>query len=327
MNGCQRSTHPNHPLAAHPNVDPFFYWYRDTPDVNQTLVVPEVLMGAAGVYSFNPGAFFPFDGKGWVMTGDELAGPGTHNFGFTSEVRQWFQFQGGESLTFQGDDDLFVYVNGKLGLAIGSKHGATTRTMVLNADGTAGCAMCTTTSRTLGIVPGNVYEIAIFHAERQAVASNFNLSITGFVKAKSECTSVCGDGVVTPDEECDNGAMNSDTAYNGCTTTCTRGPSCGDGNVDAPNEQCDDGVNLSTYGGCAPGCVNGPSCGDGIVQPEHEECDDGVFAAMYGGCAPGCKLGPRCGDQVVQNPPETCDDGNRVNGDGCKANCIKEIVK
>jgi fibro-slime domain-containing protein len=332
---AQRSTHPNHPLATHPGIDPFFYWYRDTPDVNKTVVVPEVLMGNNGVYSFNPGGgFFPLNGLGWVATGDEdpWQGAGGNNYGFTSEVRYWFQFQGGETLSFTGDDDLFVYANGELILPIGSKHGATTREVVINANGTATCAACTTMSRPHTMTVGNVYEMAIFHAERQASASNFNLSITGFVKAKSECVSVCGDGVVTPDEECDNGAANADDAYNGCTTTCERSAFCGDGNVNGP-EACDDGVNLSQYQGCAPGCVDGPSCGDGIVQSNFEECDDGVLAGLYGGCAPGCILGPRCGDNIVQtsatNPAqdEECDDGNRSKGDGCDPNCQPEIIQ
>lgn len=324
---ANRSTHPNHFLPDHDGVDPFFFWYRDTADVNKTVVIPETLNNVGGVYSFAPGGgFFPLNGQGWVASGDEDTYAGSNNYGFTSEVRYWFQFLGDETLSFTGDDDLFVYVNGNLVLPIGSKHGATGRTVVLNDDGTATCAACTTTSRNHGMTVGNVYEIAIFHAERQASASNFDLSITGFVKAKSQCTSVCGDGVVTPDEECDEGTNNADDSYNGCSTTCERAAFCGDGTVNGP-EDCDDGVNLSMYGGCAPGCVDGPSCGDAIVQPNWEQCDDGIFAAEYGGCAPMCILGPRCGDHITQMPQEECDDGNRVAGDGCKANCKKEGIQ
>ncbi|HEX2882661.1 MAG TPA: DUF4215 domain-containing protein, partial [Polyangiaceae bacterium] len=274
------------------------------------------------------GGFFPLNDAGWVATGDEdpWQGANGNNFGFTSEVRYWFQFQGGETLSFTGDDDLFVYANGELILPIGSKHGATGRTVVINADGTATCAACADTSRPHTMTVGNVYEIAVFHAERQASASNFNLSITGFVKAKSECVSVCGDGVLTPDEECDDGAANADDAYNGCTTQCERSSFCGDGTVNGP-EVCDDGVNLSQYEGCAPGCVDGPSCGDGIVQSMFEDCDDGVLAAMYGGCAPGCILGPRCGDNIVQIPEEKCDDGNRTAGDDCDPTCQPEVIQ
>ena len=55
-----------------------------------------------------------------------------------------------------------------------------------------------------------------------------------------------------------------------------------------------------------------------------EQCDDGG----YGECAEGCELGPRCGDGELQaTEGESCDDGNRVNGDGCGANCRTETPR
>jgi cysteine-rich repeat protein len=51
---------------------------------------------------------------------------------------------------------------------------------------------------------------------------------------------------------------------------------CGDHKVDSLfGEQCDDGQNTGGYGQCAPGCVLGPRCGDGIIQTPQEDCDDG----------------------------------------------------
>jgi len=186
-NACLRSTHPNHPIAGHPGVDPFYFWYRDTADVNTSVVIPTVLtQSGSNVYGYNSAIFFPLDNDGWLAAGEEDAW-NTHNYGFTTEVRYWFMFQDGQTLTFTGDDDLFVFVNGLLVLPMGSKHAATTRTVVLNADGTATCAACATMSRNHGMTLGNVYEVVIFHAERQTAASNFNLSLTGFVSAKSEC--------------------------------------------------------------------------------------------------------------------------------------------
>jgi fibro-slime domain-containing protein len=292
------------------------------------------------VYSAPQGGLYPVDGFGWQKSGDELGfnidkTPGVvqHNYGFTTEVRYWFQFAGGETLNFSGDDDVWVFVNGHLALDMGGKHGQASRTVVLNANGTATCANCTDFSATgtsfnVGIKPGNVYEIALFHAERQTAASNFNLQLTGFVAQKSSCSTVCGDGIIAGDEECDDGAKNGSGAYGGCTKQCKRGSYCGDGVVDVPDEQCDDGVNLSQYGGCAPGCQAGPFCGDGIVQSQFEQCDDGKLDGSYNGCAKGCVLGPHCGDGIVQKDAgETCDDGNHVNLDGCNANCRIEKPK
>ena len=50
---------------------------------------------------------------------------------------------------------------------------------------------------------------------------------------------VCGDGIVTADEECDDAELNSDLEPDACRTDCTF-PRCGDGVVDM-DEQCDDG--------------------------------------------------------------------------------------
>ncbi len=68
------------------------------------------------------------------------------------------------------------------------------------------------------------------------------------------------------------------------------GPHCGDGVVQKPYEQCDDGTNAGGYGECAPGCVYGPYCGDGIVQSQYEECDDGSQnGSPSDACSSACK--------------------------------------
>lgn len=64
---------------------------------------------------------------------------------------------------------------------------------------------------------------------------------------------VCGDGIITVAEQCDDGPYNAD-GYNQCTTSCTLGPYCGDGVLDAAYEECDDGSNTGGDG-CSPGCI------------------------------------------------------------------------
>ena len=85
---------------------------------------------------------------------------------------------------------------------------------------------------------------------------------------RTDCTSAgCGDGIVDPTEECDDG---NDVDDDGCTNACLA-PGCGDG-VRQPSEACDDGNNLDGDD-CNADCTL-PRCGDGTVDP-FEDCDDG----------------------------------------------------
>jgi cysteine-rich repeat protein len=240
-----------------------------------------------------------------------------------------------------------VFVNGKLAVDLGGLHTPLTGSFTLDddtdgtgtadtADGTAAVSNALVMHDSnnlpvpfqvdLGLQPNGIYEVVMFQAERNACGSNFKVTLKDFNKPKSTCKSTCGDGIVASNEVCDDGT--NDGSYGGCMPGCmARGPYCGDGKKQTPQEACDDGVNLSQYGGCAPGCLLGPSCGDGIVQSGFEQCDDGLNTGAYGKCAKGCVFGPRCGDGILQSQYEECDDGNRKNGDACDANCNMNGVK
>ena len=128
---------------------------------------------------------------------------------------------------------------------------------------------------------------------------------------KSWVTGPCGDGVVGPGEECDDGnAIDTDACTNGC-----QAARCGDGIV-GPSEQCDDG-NTNPNDTCRNDCRTNV-CGDQVVNPTTEQCDDGNQVDTDG-CTNQCKL-PRCGDGIVQTG-EQCDDGNQVNDDACNNSC------
>ena len=101
---------------------------------------------------------------------------------------------------------------------------------------------------------------------------------------------VCGNGLVEPGEQCDNGAMNG-TLGNCCTATCeaaVSGTAC-------PGGTCDG------MGTC--------SCGNGVIEPG-EPCDDGAANGTGDTC---CAV-----DCQVQPSGTPCaDDGDLCTSEGC----------
>jgi uncharacterized repeat protein (TIGR03806 family) len=130
---------------------------------------------------------------------------------------------------------------------------------------------------------------------------------------------ICGDGELNNNgtEACE--PPGTDLCDDSCQL---RAPLCGDGFL-TPPEECDDG-NLDDGDGCSSTCTEElpPPCGDGIVDPG-EECDDGNELSGDG-CSALCVL-EFCGDAIVNNGGiEQCDDGNTLNGDGCGFDCTFE---
>jgi len=107
-----------------------------------------------------------------------------------------------------------------------------------------------------------------------------------------------------------------------CTPMPPPTPTCGDGVVD-PGEQCDDG-NTVDGDGCSKSCtfevLTTGVCGNGVVEPG-EECDDGNTDPTDG-CTNACTI---CGNGIV-SPGEQCDDGNLVDGDGCASDCTYTLI-
>ena len=206
----------------------FSQWYIDTAGVNKTIndsLVLQLVGTNPAVYEYDSSltplgnttnttqlGFFPLDfipsPATWGIT---PAGGGlNHNFGFTTEMHYWFTYKGGEVLSFSGDDDVWVFINGKLALDLGGLHPRVNGSITLSG------ALAT----SLGLSVDGAYEIALFHAERHTTQSNFKLTLAGFVKATTQCVSVCGDGATAPTEECDLGSALNGQPGQSCSADC-----------------------------------------------------------------------------------------------------------
>lgn len=170
-------------------------------------------------------------------TGTPLQGV-LHNYYFTTEARYLYRYTAPVTISYSGDDDAWVFVNGIRAIDLGGTHERLTSSVELNA--------------TFNLVAGQTYEIAIFRTDRHPRDSNYELVMPASTAVRSVCSGICGDGVKTATEECDDGGANEDGLYGGCDATCRLGAFCGDGVRNGP-EECDLGLDNGS-GDCDVAC-------------------------------------------------------------------------
>lgn len=137
----------------------FNQWFGPAaPSMSYGITLAETFAGS-GIYAYTNNNFFPIDNQ---LLGNYAYG---HNYHFTYQIAATFGYtQGaGQTFTFGGDDDVWVYFDKTLGIDLGGVHGFASQTV--NLDTLFGPSKAS----------GN-YAFDFFFAERHTTGSNLTIS-------------------------------------------------------------------------------------------------------------------------------------------------------
>mgnify|MGYP000449569026 CR=1 FL=1 len=148
--------------------DRFDQWYRDVPGVNLSKAISLTLnrVGDTDRYVFDSSVDEEHQSGGWFLPiNGELYGNfrDNRNYHFTTEINTVFTYhrETGQIFKFTGDDDVWVFIDGRLVVDLGGLHPK--REQFLDLD------------RLEWLEDGRTHTLDIFHAERRYRGSNFRI--------------------------------------------------------------------------------------------------------------------------------------------------------
>jgi fibro-slime domain-containing protein len=201
--------------GCYTGISYFNDWFNDRhtsplPDQNRPFLYNMVFnRNSQGMYEYNNPNFFPLDNdslagaqpktrpipggptttfghRNTVTGGSPVMVTSQHNFGFTTEFHATFTYIAADAshpaqvFNFTGDDDVWVFINGRLMIDLGGVHSAEVGTISLDA----------ATAANLGLENGKPYMLDFFLAERRIFHSNVKITTSLQLETQKVATPV-----------------------------------------------------------------------------------------------------------------------------------------
>ncbi len=136
----------------------FAQWFTKSTDTTSYSISLTETSPGSGTYQYSSDSFFPIDNQ---LLGNQGNG---HNYHFTYALAATFGYLpgAGQVFTFEGDDDVWVFFDKKLGIDLGGVHAKQGATVLLD-------------TLLAGHGAGN-YALDFYFAERHTSASNLTIT-------------------------------------------------------------------------------------------------------------------------------------------------------